>query len=159
MSTNDIGQTIYMAEGHPATNDPSGFEAMTWVEVSGPQSIGERGVSHNGIDVQDLKTGFTFQVKGEASGVDTTLVFRKVDADTGQGNMKTQAEDRTGEVSIKIATGSGAANALTTGDPVEYAQGIIHSYRPRESTVTSHKGFSTVFRNNDFWVVATEPAA
>ena len=157
MSTNDIGHTVYVATALPATNNSAGFEALTWVKVNGIQSIGERGVAHAGIDVQDLQTGFTEQVKGEASGMDTTMVFREVASDTGQGNVKTQAEDATGLASIKIVDGTGTDQAPTNGDTVHYAQGILHSYRPREKTVSSHAGFSVVFRNNDLWVDATEP--
>ena len=155
--TNDIGKTIYVATAAPATNDAAGFEALTWVKVNGIQSIGDRGIAHAGIDVPDLQTGFTSQVKGAGSGVDTSLVFRTVASDTGQGNLKTAAESDDGVLSVKIGEGSGTAQALVTGDPVEYAAGIVHSYRPREASVTSHKGFSVVFRNNDLWVTATEP--
>jgi len=158
MSTNDIGWTVYIDDAHPATNNAAGFEALTWVKVNGIQSIGERGIAHNGIDVPDLQTGFTMQVKGAASGVDTTLVFREVAGDTGQGNLKTAAENEDGILSVKLVLGTGAAQAPVTGDKVHYAQGIVHSYRPREKTDSSHAGFSVVFRNNDLWVDATEPA-
>lgn len=158
MTTNDIGKTVYIATALPATNNSAGFEALSWTKVNGIQSIGERGIAHAGIDVPDLQTGFTMQVKGAGSGVDTTLTFRTVASDTGQGNVKTSAESDAGECSIKIVEGSGTDQAPVTGDPVSYAQGIMHSYRPREASTTSHQGFSVVFRNNDLWIEATEPA-
>jgi len=157
MSTNDIGWTVYVATAHPATNDNTGFEALSWTKVNGIQSVGERGISHDGIDVPDLQTGFTTQVKGAASGIDTNLVFRDVDSDTGQGSVKTQAEDADGTASIKLVKGTGTDQAPQAGDVVHYAQGILHSYRPREKSNTSHSGFSVIFRNNDLWVESTEP--
>lgn len=158
MSINDIGATIYVATALPATNDASGFEALTWVKVNGVQSIGELGIAHEGIDVPDLQTGFTSQVKGAASGLDATLVFRTVASDTGQDNLKTAAESDAGTASIKIGYGTGTSQALQTGDAVTYVQGIAHSYRRRERSITSHAGFSVVFRNNALPVEATEPA-
>lgn len=158
MPSNDIGKTVYIATSLPATNDSAGFEALSWTKVNGIQSIGETGISHAGIDVEDLQTGFTEQVKGAASGIDTSLVFRIVDSDTGQADLKTAAESDAGILSVKIVEGSGTDQAPVAGDPVEYAQGIVHSYRRRERTVSSHKGFSVMFRNNKKWVEATEPA-
>ena len=155
---NDIGKTMYLAMEHPATNDAAGFEALAWVKVNGIQSIGERGIAHEGIDVPDLQTGFTSQVKGGGAGMDTTLVFRKVDDDTGQMNMKTMAEGDDGNVSIKLVEGSDANQEPVAGDPVEYAWGIAHSYRPREASISSYKGFSVIFRNNALWIDTTESA-
>jgi hypothetical protein len=72
--------------------------------------------------------------------------------------MKTMAEGDDGNVSIKLVEGSGANQEPVTGDPVEYAWGIAHSYRPREASISSYKGFSVIFRNNALWIDATEPA-
>lgn len=158
MTDNHIGKTIYVASALPATNDDSGFEALTWVKANGVQILPQLGVSHSMTDVTDLQTGFTSGIKGAGQGVDTSMQFRDVASDTGQANLRTAADDADGVLSIKIVEGSGAAQAPATGDPVEYALGIAHSYQKNPGEVGSHKGFTVSFRQNDFTVEGTEPA-
>jgi hypothetical protein len=162
MTDNHIGKTIYVAQALPATNDTTGFEALTWVQVKGPITGPQLGVSHSMIDIPDLATGFTTAAKGAASGTDTTMSFRKVASDAGQEDLKEQAEDQNGVLSIKIVTGSGTDSgdgpAPVTGDPVEYAQGIAHSYQPNQIDGGNFEGFSVGFKQNDFTVIGTEPA-
>lgn len=161
MTQNHIGKTIYVATAHPATNNAAGFEALTWVQVKGPITLPQLGVTHSMTDIPDLATGFTSAVKGAAQGVDTTATFRKVDGDTGQTNLIGQAVDNDGALSIKIVNGSGADSgdgpAPVTGDAVEYAQGIAHSYQPNQADNSSFEGFQVGFRQNDFTVTGTEP--
>lgn len=157
MTDNHIGKTIYVAKAHPATNDTTGFEAITWVKANGLITLPQLGVSHSMTDIPDLQTGFTSAVKGAAQGVDTTMTFRNVDGDTGQADLKSQAEDKDGVLSIKIVKGSGTDNAPVAGDPVEYAQGIAHSYQPNQGDNSSYEGFQVGFRQNDFTVTGTQP--
>lgn len=158
MSTTNIGKTLYVAEALPATNTAGGFAALTWVKVNGVQSIGGIGISHSGIDVPDLQTGFTTQVKGAGAGTDSTMTFRNIAADAGQIDVKGLAENKAGLGSIKIVTGSGAAEAPVAGDPVRYAQGFFHGFIPNEDSTTSFDGWSVTFRNNAPAIDATEPA-
>jgi hypothetical protein len=158
MTQNHIGKTLYVATAHPATNNASGFEALTWVQVKGPITLPQLGVTHSMTDIPDLATGFTSAVKGAAQGVDTTMTFRTVSGDTGQA----QAVDNDGALSVKIVTGSGADSgdgpAPVTGDAVEYAQGIAHSYQPNQADNSSYEGFQVGFRQNGFTVPGTQPA-
>lgn len=158
MTTNDIGTSVYIATSKPATDDAAGFAALTWTRVNGVQSVGEMGLTHAGIDVDDLGSGVSTQVKGMASGRDTTMVFRHVASDTGQGTLKTQADDADGVLSVKVGKGSGADGALASGDAVEYFHGIVHSHTRRERSGTSNNGFSVVFHNNIAAVTGTQPA-
>lgn len=158
MSTTNIGKTLYVAEALPATNTAGAFAGLTWVKVNGVQSIGGIGISHSGIDVPDLQTGFTTQMKGAGAGTDSSMTFRNIAADAGQIDVKGLAEDSTGLGSIKIVTGSGTNEAPVQGDPVIYAQGIFHSYLPNEDSTTSYDGWSATFRNNAPAVSATQPA-
>ncbi len=158
MTGSNIGKTIYIATAAPATNDTTGFEALSWTKINGVQTLPQFGVSHSNIDVPDLQTGVTSGLKGAASGNDTTMTFRDVASDTGQGSVLTESEDAAGIVSLKIGKGSGAAQALQTGDAVEYAQGYLHGYTKIEGTDTTHEGFSVNFKQNDFAVTGTEPA-
>ena len=158
MTANHIGKTLYQASAAPATNNTAGFEALTWVLVAGSISLPQLGVSHSMIDVPDLQTGFTSAVKGAAQGVDTTATFRDVASDTGQANLETLGVSQGGVGSIKIVTGTGTNNAPVTGDVVEYAQGIIHSFQPNQADNSTFEGFTVGFRQNDFTVAGTQPA-
>lgn len=162
MTANHIGKTMYVAQALPATNNAAGFEALTWVQVKGIQTLPVLGVSHSGIDVPDLATGFTSSVKGAAAGRDSTFTYRRIAADAGQIDVEEQAIDDNGLGAVKIVTGSGTDSgdgpAPVTGDPVEYAQGYFHSYEPNQATDSSFEGATVSFRQNNFTVTATEPA-
>ena len=155
-----IGKTIYIAEALPATNDAAGFAALTWVKVNGVQTLPQLGVTHADIPVPDLQTGFTAGVKGAGTGNDSTMTFRKVASDAGQEDVKNRANagGTGGYASLKIVKGSGTAQAPVAGDPVQYAQGYLHSFVEIQGDDSSHEGFSVNFRQNDLTVDATEPA-
>lgn len=157
MTQNHIGKTIWVATAHPATNDAAGFEALTWVEAKGNITLPQLGITHSMIDIPDLKTGFTSAVKGAAQGVDTTMTFREVSGDTGQTNLKAQAVDNDGVLSVRIVNGTGTDSAPQSGDAVEYAQGIAHSFQPNQGDNNSYEGFQVGFRQNDFTVTGTIP--
>lgn len=158
---NSIGKTIYVAQSLPATNDAAGFEALTWVQAKGVQTLPQLGVTNAAIEVPDLATGFTAANKGAASGVESQMSFRKIDADAGQIDIKEQSDDSQGSLSVKIVTGSGADSGdgpiPVTGDPVQYAQGFVHSYQENQGDTTTHEGFTVSFRQNALTVDATEP--
>lgn len=162
MSTkNDIGKRLYVAAATPATNDTTGFEALSWTQAKYHQTLPQLGVTNAVNEVEDLESGFTRANKGAASGVETTINFRIEDTDrtdAGQAIVKTAAVDEDGLIAIKIVDGSGADNAPVTGDRVEYAQGFLHSFQPNQGTTTSHEGFAVSFKQNDFTVTGTEPA-
>jgi len=145
-----IGKTIYVSAALPATNDKAGFEALTWTKSDGIQVLPQLGVSHANIDVPDLQTGFTQGIKGAGSGNDSTVSFRDVDSDTGQALVRTTANagGTAGAMSIKIVKGSGTAQAPATDDPVQYAQGYVHSFVEIQGDTTSHEGFSVNFKQN-----------
>ena len=160
MTTSHIGATIYYAAGVPATNTASAFAAMTWVNVAGAQTLPQLGVSHDSISVEDIRSGFTKALKGAATGVDSTSTFREVEGDAGQLAIAGLANARgdAGTGSVRIVYGTGADNAPVTGDECEYAQGYFHSLQPNQGSVSSYKGFSVNFMQNDFTVKGTIPA-
>lgn len=159
MTASHIGKTLYAAPAAPATNDPAGYEALTWVKVNGWQVLPQLGVSHANIDVPDGQTGFTIGLKGAGTGNDSTMSFRDAPGDTGQANIRTAADagGDGGVISIKIGKGSGTGGALVAGDPVQYAQGYAHSYVEIQGDTTTHEGFSVNFKQNAVTIDATEP--
>ena len=97
---------------------------------------------------------------GAGSGNDSTLTFRLVDSDAGQEDVRNRANagGTSGAASLKIVKGSGTAQAPETGDPVQYAQGYLHSYVEIQGDDSSHEGFSVKFKQNALTIDATEPA-
>lgn len=156
----NIGKSIFFAPALPATNDAAGFEVLNWGEVDHPVQAPQFGISHNNIDAPDLTSGFTKGLKGAASGNDSQSSYRIEDGalTAGQEAVKTSAETLGTVGSFKIVRGSGADNAPVAGDPVEYAQGYVHSYVENQATDSSYEGFSVNFKQNAVSVKATEPA-
>lgn len=159
MSGSHIGKTLYVAAALPATNTEAGFEALTWVKVSGVQSLPQFGVSHANIDVPDLQTGFTAGVKGAGSGNDSSMTFRMVASDAGQEDLRdlANAGGDAADCSIKTVMGSGTAQAPATGDPVQYAQGYAHSYIENQGDTTTYEGFSVNFKQGAPTIDALNP--
>jgi hypothetical protein len=163
MTRNHIGKTLYVAQAVPATNNAAGFEALTWVRAKGVQVLPQLGITHSDIDVDDVGTGFTKGGKGAARGIESTMTFRMITGDAGQEDIREQAEDSQGYMSVKIVTGSGPDDAdgvptVVTGDPVQYAMGICKNYQETQGDTTTHEGFTAAFRQNGKTVNATEPA-
>ena len=162
MTSAHIGKSFFVATALPATNNASGFEALTWVEVAGWQTLPQLGVSHSNIDVPDGKSGFTAGLKGAGAGNDSTATFRLVASDAGQVALRAAADENAasggGAISVKIATGTGTNNAVETGDKVQYAQGYGHSYVEVQGDNSTHEGFSVNFKQNAVTIDATEPA-
>lgn len=156
---NYIRDVLYVAQALPATNDNTGFEALTWVKVNGIQVLPKFAIAHNDIEVEDLESGFTKGEKGAAAGVGSPITVREISADAGQIDLKEQAADSDGHLSCKIVRKpSGAGNTPASGDVVEYAQGYVGSFTPNDQNVSTHTGFAVTFRQNEPTVEATEPA-
>ncbi|MAM60864.1 hypothetical protein [Maritimibacter sp. UBA3975] len=162
MSDNFIGRTIYVAESAPATNDTTGFEALTWVQVKGAQVMPQLGVTHSNIDVDDLGTGFSSGVKGMGSGRESTLQFRTIASDAGQEDVLGLAADQDGIGAVKICKGTGTDSgdgpAVQTGDVVEYAHGYFHSAEPNTPDGSSHEGWTVTFKQNAATITGVEPS-
>lgn len=153
-----IGSTIYISTTLPSANTEAGFEALTWVQVNGLIQEPQLGKTDNMIEVPDLTTGFDTGVKGSGAGMDSAMQFRDVASDTGQASLISTAKTYQGDLAIKIGYGTGTDNALTTGDEVIYAQGVVHSYARNQGGTGSFKGFQVSFRQNALEIEATEPA-
>ncbi len=156
----NIGLSIYVATALPATNDAAGFAALDWDEVDHPVQGPQFGLTHSNIDIPDLKGGFTTGAKGAGQGQDSQMSFRIDDSTltAGQTALRTAADSAQGTVSIKIARGSGPDNAVQTGDPVQYAQGYVHSYVENQATDNSYEGFQVNFKQNSATIPGTQPA-
>lgn len=158
---NNLGKSIYFSAALPATHDVAGFEALSWTELEGAQTLPQFGITHGNIDVPSLKTGFSSGVKGIASGVDTqgSCFIDDSTLTVNQLAFKAICESNGGAIALKIASGEGPLGALTTGDTVEYAQGYVHSYQENQPNEGSYEGFTYNFKQNVGPAIkSTEPA-
>ncbi len=142
MSTSDIGTTIEIASGVPATIDAAGYAALTYVKAEGLVSVGSIGDSHASINVPDLETGRTGTKKGAVTGTATPVVFRDIlvagTRDQGQTNFKEAAKSRD-EYSFKVTDPDGA---------IDYVSGVVMNHNRNERTDSSYAGFSVDITNN-----------
>lgn len=157
MTRTHIGKQVWVASAVPATNDDTGFEALTWVRANGFVGGFQLGFEASNVDIPDISAGIMLGAKGMRGGADSTGNFRQVDSDTGQANLKTAADGCSTAGSIKIIS-AGCDAAAETGDAVQYAQGYFHSYMENEISEGGYEGFSTNFKQNAPTVNATEPA-
>ena len=157
MTKAHLGKQIFAAAGIPATNDDTGFEALTWVRVNGFVGGFQLGFEANNIDIPDLAEGITLGAKGMRSGNDSTASFRNVASDTGQTNVKGYANDTSSAHSVKVVSAN-AGVAAEAGDAVQYAQGYFHSFLENEIAEGDYEGFSVNFKQNAAAVNGTEPA-
>ena len=158
ITSNYIGETIFVSAGNPTANTAAAFALLTWTKANGIQQLPELGTTNANIDVEDLESGFTTGVKGAAAGNDSSMAFRSLSAsDTGQEIIRTAANGQQGLLSIRIVDGSGVANAPVAGDPLIYAQGYAHSFVENQGNSGAFKGFTASFKQNALSIVATVP--
>jgi hypothetical protein len=161
MTESNIGLTLWGVAGAPATNNAAGFEALTWVQLKGMDNLPVFGVTHANNDVRDIATGFTSGNKGAATGKDTSFTYNGDGTDTGVATAITAAETRPGTYSLKTVRGSGTdagdGPAPASGDPVQYAQGYLHTYEENPKDDSTNEGASINFKQNAPTVVATQP--
>ena len=157
MTKTHLGKQVFAAAGIPATNDDTGFEALTWVRVNGFVGGLQLGFEANNVDIPDLAEGVTLGAKGMRSGNDSTASFRNVASDTGQTNVKGYANDTSSAHSVKVVSAN-AGVAAEAGDAVQYAQGYFHSLLEKEIAEGGYEGFDVKFKQNASTVNGTEPS-
>lgn len=137
MSNTDIGTTIAIATGLPSTFTEAGYEAMTWVNIVGLQTIGELGNDHETITVSDLTAGRIRTLKGAAVGSTVPFTIRAPlagETATGQTNVKAACDAVSGaENSLRITDASGNS---------EYISGVFMSWKRTERSTASYEGYT-----------------
>lgn len=135
----DIATKAYIASALPASDTLSAYQALTWTQIKGIVSIGSLGFTHAMIEVPDLESGITQQIKGAETGQTANIAFRHVPSDAGQEDVEAAAAAR-GEVALKIVDPDGT-NA-------RFVRGELHSFVPNEASTTSYKGATFSFTPN-----------
>lgn len=157
MSQTYLGATLSIATGLPATIDPAGFAALTYVAATvGTVSIGAIGDTHESIPVPDLTRRRTITLKGGATGDTTSISLSRQRVSGGeltaaQLAFKAASDGIGQEYSIRIQeAGADAA--------VHYIGGPVMNWKMAEMTTTSYAGFSFDVSNNTGLISVHDPA-
>lgn len=140
MSTAQVGTTLYLANATPATFDKAGYEALTWVKVSGIGNAGAPQFTHNLIDVPDLESGLLRAIKGMKQGQDIEIDYREIAGDAGQALVATLDAAVT-ECSFKWVWPAALAKATVSS-------GLVHSFMLNNFDGESYAGGKFSIRPN-----------
>ena len=153
-----IGKQVFIATEIPATNDDTGFEALSWVRVNGFTGGLQLGFEAENIDIPDIASGITLGAKGMRTGAESEMSFRRITDDAGQISLKAQAEGGASAGSVKVIS-AGVDTPAAPGDRVQYAQGYFHSFMEMEISEDGYEGFTVSFKQNRPTVDDVEPSA
>ncbi len=142
MADTDLGKKLYIATGLPATFDQAGYEAQTWVQVKGVEDMGEIGVTHATISVNDLEAGRTYNKKGAATGTSTNVTLRNLPGDAGQAALKAACAD------VSATNDEYSYYAEDQAGAIEYWSGSAHSWNHRRSGLNTSAGFTCTIEND-----------
>ena len=144
MADTSIGTTPHVAAAAPATEDAAGYAALTWVEVGGIVSIGEKGDDAEDVTVSALKTGRTEHSIGAIDGGAVAVSCKNILADAGQ-------------VIIKAGNNNDVDHSFKMTDPdgtLLNFQAKIASGKYSEKTASAYEGYDFEVRVNTATVVA-----
>ena len=136
MSISYIGSTLGMVAGSPATEDQSGYEALSYTTVGKVISIGELGDTSEDIAFDLLQPGRRTHVSGVKDLGEITVVIEYDRADGGLTLL--EAATNTNVTQSFVVTDS-------DGDDY-YFQGLIANLRDSERTANTYKGMSFIIR-------------
>ena len=136
MSISFIGSTLSVVSGSPATEDESGYTALSVTEVGKVVSFGELGDESEDIAFDLLKPGRKTHVNGvkDLGEIPVTIEYDRADA---------------GQVLIRAANNGNTTHSFvvtdTDGDDY-YFQGLVANLKDLERTASQYKGANFVIR-------------
>ena len=136
MSISYIGSTLSVVSGSPATEDQSGYEALSFTEVGKVVSIGELGDTSEDIAFDLLKPGRRSHVNGVK---DLGEVAVTVEYDRADGGLTILEAANNGNTTHSFVVTD------TDGDDY-YFQGLVANLRDFERTANQYKGLNFVIR-------------
>ncbi len=136
MSITFIGSTLSIVSGAPSTEDQSGYEAQTHIEVGKVLSIGEVGDSSEDVTINLLKTGRIEHVNGVKDLGEIAVAINYDRADAGLAILEAANNTNTTH-SAKITD--------TDGDDY-YFQCVIANLKTVPRSPSASKGMTFVLR-------------
>ena len=136
MAISFIGGTLSVSAAKPATEDASGYGALTWTEVGKVVTIGELGDTAEDITFDLLKTGRRVHVNGvkDVGDVPVTVEYDSSDA---------------GQTIIKNGNNSNTVHSFRITDPDGenwYFYGLIANRSISQREANQYKGLTFVMR-------------
>jgi len=136
MSISFIGSTLSIVSGSPATEDQSGYEALSVTEVGKIVSFGELGDESEDISFDLLKPGRKTHVNGvkDLGEIAVTIEYDRADA---------------GQVIVRAANNGNTTHSFVVTDSDGddyYFQGLIANLKDLERTASQYKGANFVIR-------------
>lgn len=118
-TTTAAGSALAISAGTPATQDQSGYAALTYTEIGQIEKIGTVGATFNKVEFQPLK-GPKQKHKGSPDYGTLSPSLAHDDADAGQTLLRTAADDTTSKLyAFKVTYPNGA---------IRYFQGRVFGY-------------------------------
>ena len=132
-----IGTVVAVSVATPATEDTSGFGALTYTTVGQMITFGETGDEAEDITIP-LLAGRTLHVNGAKNGGSRAFAYQYEVADAGQVILRAQNNSNV-TVSVKITDPDGK---------IEYFHGRVANIKRTERTSSAYKGEAGEFRVN-----------
>ena len=139
MGDTSIGTTISVSAALPATENDTGYEALTFTEILGVVSIGEKGDDAEDVTLSLVKTGRQEHSIGTIDGGILAVGCKELAADGGQ-------------VIIKAGMHSDVDHSFQIVDSVtgasQYFFGRIANGKKTEKTASAYEGYNFEIRIN-----------
>lgn len=142
-----LGTTFHISAGIPATEDQTGYEALTFTKVGQIIQIGEIGGSWNNATATLLETGKIIKRKSSRDFGDLSMQMLRETSDAGQVIMNA-AEDSYNPYSIKVLEPDGTAN---------YSQALVNSYTTNTNTAEDLKLANANIAVTEQWIEVAAP--
>jgi len=145
MAISYIGTTISVVAATPATEDDTGYSALSWTEIGKVVSLSELGDTVEDIAFNLLKGGRTKHVNGTKDVGDITGTYEYDSADAGQ-------------VILRSGAGSNTVHSLKVEDTdgnIKYLQGVVADVRDYERVANQYKGQTFIFRGQSGFTETT----
>lgn len=131
-----VGTTVYIAEGAPATENQAGYEALAWDKISKVTEFPETGDASEDGTVTTLEEGRVEHFNGARDQGSLVIPYVFVSSDAGQ-QMCRANENSSTEFSLKVVDNDGTVN---------YYVGVIGPVRDLARVPNTNKGQSVEFR-------------
>jgi len=137
MSTN-IGTTLSIATGAPATEDATGYNALTWVKIVGVLTVPQIGDTQGDVTSSLLETGRVKHSNGEKTIGNLTITVKDESPDAGM-------------TAVIAAAGAGTTHsfkaAYANGTTKQF-YGLVANYQVNEASTSTEAGAQFEIRPN-----------